>query len=520
MKLNNPKNSTLSKENENLSVSSGPKFLNALYSDKKFETELQRIDIKKNPNSHNLEEIESENYQSSKNSLLGEIEESKIFKTQLRTLKYGIPNIFSSGDFLIAGIILKLTISSTEYSALKSATEYHNSILEILVFTFNNGLTETLGIFGSQAFAKNKKERLRLMLHQSIWISLILFLLLSFPVYYLSQDFLRIYGVDVDTSRIFSNLSAYSLPSILLKLVTDNYKTFIFCQGNDKNNSKLGFLSFVNLLVMGVYSFFFIKVFNFGHFGYGLSLFLLEVGNLLICAHFQRYLIDPRTKKLRYTLNYNRGWYICQFIKNSFTEYHFWIVIELSFFTLTLVGSKKQIKAYSILVHFLNAFIAISYGLYVYPRTKLNFLIGKGKRMKAKQALFDFVSAYTVIGIILNIIFYYLFQLLFSHFVEDSMILSWLQKSLFWFCLVSFMYMCLPLVNGGLRSIDKKIYLVISNTFFSIILLPAGVYWLSITNGLEVIGIFIMMILEVGLRIGVHYFTSMVADWNRFKSIY
>lgn len=493
----------------------GVKYLNALNSDKKFETELERLDIEQVK-----KDSQQGNSESSKHSLFGEFEESKIFKTQLRTLKYGIPNIFSSGDYLIAGIILKLTISSTEYSALKSATEYHNSILEVLFFTFNTGLTETLGIFGSQAFSKNKKERLRLMLHQSIWISLILFALFCFPAYYLSQDFLRIYGVDLDTSRLFSHLSAYSLPSILLKMITDNYKTFIFCQGSNKNNSKLGFLCFVNLLVMAGYSFLFIKVFNFGHFGYGLSLFFLEIGNLLICAHFQKYLIDPRTKKLRYTLNYNRGWYFCQFIKNSFTEYHFWVVIELSFFTLTLVGSQKQIKAYSILIHFLNAFIAVSTGLYVYPRTKVNFLIGKGKRMKAKQAFFDIVSAYTVIGIVLNICFYFIFDIAFGYLVTDQIILGWLKKSLFWFCLVSFMYMCLPLVNGGLRSIDKKIYLVISNTFFSIILLPAGVYWLSITNGLELVGIFIMMILEVSLRMSLHYFTAIIADWKKFKVIY
>lgn len=88
----------------------------------------------------------------------------EVLHVKLRTLYYLLPNIFSTGDFLIAIVILKLMISSTQFSALKSATEYHNSILEVLIYTFNFGLNETLGIYGAQAFAKGKKERLRLLL--------------------------------------------------------------------------------------------------------------------------------------------------------------------------------------------------------------------------------------------------------------------------------------------------------------------------------------------------------------------
>lgn len=465
-------------------------------------------------------DFDSEVLKPDKLSILGNLSQSKIFQVQLKTLYYLIPNIFSTGDFLIAVVILKLLISSTKFSALKSATEYHNSILEVLVYTFNFGLNETLGIFGSQAYSKGKKERLRLLLEQAIRIGIGLFAVVSIPVWYLSKDFLKIYGtgqLSEETAGVFANLVLYSLPGVFLKIITDCYKTFVYCQGK---YFLLGGLCFINLILMTFYSHFFIVVMEWNHFGYGLSLFLLEMGNVAICIYFHRNKIDPRCRRLRYRLNFNRSWFTCQWIKNSFTEYHFWITIELSAFTLSLIGSQKQIQAYSILVHILNAFIAIAYGMNVYPRTKINYCIGKKERIVAKRKLFDFVSAYVVICFLTNVGSYYLLKFIFSNVVEDELTRKWLLKSLIWFCVVTFLNMMLPVINSGLRSIDKKIHLITVNTLFSIILMPVGIYWLSITAKFELIGIYVMMILETSFRMSVNYFTLLFANWEKFNIIY
>lgn len=100
------------------------------------------------------------------------------------------------------------------------------------------------------------------------------------------------------------------------------------------------------------------------------------------------------------------------------------------------------------------------------------------------------------------------------------MVKQWLLKSLGWFCVVTFLNMMIPVLNSGLRSIDKKIHLISVNTLFSIILMPAGVYWLSITANFGLIGIYVMMILETSFRMSINYFTLLVANWNKFKVIY
>lgn len=79
--------------------------------------------------------------------------------------------------------------------------------------------------------------------------------------------------------------------------------------------------------------------------------------------------------------------------------------------------------------------------------------------------------------------------------------------------------MMLPIINSGLRSIDRKLNLIFVNTLFSVILMPAGIYWLSITIGLQLTGIYVMMILESSFRMIVNYFTLLSSDWETFKGI-
>lgn len=79
--------------------------------------------------------------------------------------------------------------------------------------------------------------------------------------------------------------------------------------------------------------------------------------------------------------------------------------------------------------------------------------------------------------------------------------------------------MMLPIINSGLRSIDRKLNLIFVNTLFSVILMPAGIYWLSITKGLQLTGIYVMMILDTSFRMIINYFTLLSSNWDSFKGI-
>lgn len=73
---------------------------------------------------------------------------------------------------------------------------------------------------------------------------------------------------------------------MLLKIITDCYKTFVYCQGK---YFLLGGACCANLALMSLYSYMLIVKFGMGHLGYGLSLFLLELGNLAICIYMHKF---------------------------------------------------------------------------------------------------------------------------------------------------------------------------------------------------------------------------------------
>ena len=156
----------------------------------------------------------------------------------------------------------------------------------------------------------------------------------------------------------------------------------------------------------------------------------------------------------------------------------------------------------------------------IYPRTKINYYIGMKERIYAKRILFDFVSAFGVISFVFNLGSYFALKAIFKKYVEDDMIKDWLEKILVVFCITTYLNMMLPLINTGLRSIDKKMHLIVVGSIFSTVLLPAGIYWLTVTKNIQIVGIYLVMILESSFRITLNYFTLLFSDWNEFKIIY
>lgn len=82
------------------------------------------------------------------------------------------------------------------------------------------------------------------------------------------------------------------------------------------------------------------------------------------------------------------------------------------------------------MIHILNAFVAISQGMGVYPRTKINYNIGKKERIVAKKRLFDFISAYVVICFILIVMCYYCMSIVFNSVIKEEVTLKWLNNTL------------------------------------------------------------------------------------------
>lgn len=442
------------------------------------------------------------------------LEETNYLLQVLKTICYGLLNFVSIGDFIIGSTLFTNMIVSTKSALLKEASSYHSSLFQILLLTCNFGMAETIGIFGAQAFGRDKKERLTLLMYQSMFFSLCLFFLALIPLYFFSDNLMDLYGVDPKVTEQFSNLLVYSLPGTLINTLCNNYKIFVYCQ--DKF-VVIGLFSIINLLGAYFISDYLIVRLGLGEYGYGVSWIFLGLGNLLICSIYQIMLIDPRCRILRYRMKSNIWWFFCEWIRNSLTEYHFWIFIEFMVFTLSLIGSKAQIDAHLIIIQCFNAMIAASIGFYIYPRNEINSLLGRGQKIRAREHYSVFLKIIVGASIVVAFGFYIGISLGLDYLEEDKLKQVWVKRCLPWFCISLAIYFVYPLVTGTLRTLREKTYLVLVNTTTSVLVMPMLIYLLSIKFGLGLLGIMLVMILDVTVKVSIHIYRLESGLWMKYN---
>ena len=400
-------------------------------------------------------------------------------------------------------IMMTLIISETSDTVFINATSYHISIFEILIYTFNYGMVESLGIYGSESFGSGKKERLTLLMYQSMFISLCLFFIGLVPFYFISIDILQMYGVSIAVTEQFKSLLLYSLPGIFLKILTDNYKTFIQCQGK---YILMGCLCICNILIMYPLSRYIMIDMGLREIGYGLCFGIMGAFNLIFCIYFQYFQIDQRCKILRYRLKFNIGWFFWLWVKNSFTEYHFWIGIEFSVFAVSLIGSGAQIQAQSLLLHIFTALIATAAGFYIFPRTTINNLMGQGLNTRARSSFFVILKYLALVASVIVLIIFIACYIIFKWMVDNSLLSIWVERVLFWYCIKFYLYFMIPILSGMLKMLEKQVFLITVNTIVTIILMPAVIYLLAVKLEFGLLGVALVMIFDAALRIGVYLY--------------
>lgn len=145
----------------------------------------------------NLENKERSKQNNKSISSLSKIPHEESFIWQLTRVFYlGVLNSISFGDFIIINIFLELMINSGNQENIKSAFSYYSSVFEVLFFTFNYGMIETVGIYGSQAYGRGQYEKLTLYLYQGMFLSVCVYFMAFIPFYFISVDILSYYESD------------------------------------------------------------------------------------------------------------------------------------------------------------------------------------------------------------------------------------------------------------------------------------------------------------------------------------
>lgn len=146
---------------------------------------------------------------------------------------------------------------------------------------------------------------------------------------------------------------------MLVRLIGDNMKAFLRGQGIIK---ELGMFINIQFCFFIVYSYVIMEIFQWGIFGYGLSLFVYECTSLSSGLYFFFFKIDPRIRNTEISVFKNLGWFFNEGAKATLPLMVTWVVDELSIIILTLLHSNAQLAAFAFLLTVPNTVFKLCQG--------------------------------------------------------------------------------------------------------------------------------------------------------------
>lgn len=431
----------------------------------------------------------------------------------------GFLNTVSLGDYFLM-LWVALWILRSEEAHDQTLNDIESStfssyivVFEVCIMTASIGLSETLGIYGSQALGGAKEvidfevsngdetefdakeirdinsRPYQLMTQGKIMAAIII--VIGTPLFLKSSPFLlSLSGGGEGSEDTLTFVTLFLTPATFLKMFIDQEKHFLF---NFQKYKWIGIFSLINIILSTLITFILVKAFgNNRLMGIVLSLNIFQILSwigveLAFVWEFsekeRKSYLDPSIcprKKL---------WKFCwEAIKNSFTELYFPIVIQVMFLIVKIVGSDVENIAYMAMFKSMRALIFVGYGFYIWPRTKINWELGKNLYVKNEQERKDFSADYFLSIMKMNVFIYGIVSIIMIFFnifntnaainryrsdfefggeVEKIPISIYIYSSL-----VVFIYLNTPFIAGIMRSINMKYFLICYNSFVPYFVLP------------------------------------------------
>jgi hypothetical protein len=205
----------------------------------------------------------------------------------------------------------------------------------------------------------------------------IYFLIAIFPISIYSSDLLEFLGFSFSVTDLLSGLLVWLAPGILLKLITDCMKTFLFCH---KRYVLIGLLTALNIVIISPLAYFRCRDGVINSADIGIVVLCYELLNIVFCSLAIRLTFTEEERaefcSLKYCIRLELDWFTWEFIKNCFTHYYSPVITRIMIFIVSLTGSDRQINAYGDMDIAMRILVSISFGFYVYPRTKINIING------------------------------------------------------------------------------------------------------------------------------------------------
>lgn len=292
----------------------------------------------KNPFTEIQKETESEFFQAEKLS---------FWKFASFCIQEGLPASICYGDYFICALVIRMLLSSNPNNNLTAATGFTQSFYAIFNTVVTFGVIENQGIEGSKANGAGKYKIVNQKLRQGLVIGIGFFFLFTIqPFWFLSWLLTNLFQVPEPMMEDTIQMIYWTLPSIFVRVLADNLKTFLLNLGFLK---KTGWVMGFNLIPFSIVAYLLLWVLNLGSFGVGLSMLFYELSSI-VTLYWRIYSIDveDQYKDTSVPISEGFGRYFGQTVKIVFSEFPSFFLWASVQFILGLSEDVEELTAYSL----------------------------------------------------------------------------------------------------------------------------------------------------------------------------
>ena len=442
-----------------------------------------------------------------------DIENKSMFQFIKLCIVEGMPASLCYGDYYICSLICRILLSTNENINLVASTGYLHAYIGIFMQCMIQGEIEYQGIMGSQAFGVGNFKRVNLYLRQGLFIGLCMFCIFTLLPSFFLNDILFMIGVEEELIATSKQLIYWGLPAMGMRIISDNFKTFIVNQGFLK---KTGLTLGINMILFSIAAYVMIVVLDMGAAGMGLSVFFYEF-MAFVLMYFRVYKqdVDDRSKDDSLPLFTDFIKFLWPSTKIVLVEYPIYYLYNCLNIIVGWTNSKEELAAYSLGYTLMLVMVHLMNGFNIFTRTQLNYSIGIRSTKRAWMVFKKMLIVGMVLATLVVIMTVGVFQMTFAmDYIESGGVMEILKTLQYYI----YLYVVITTYNRILKAVlltfEYFAYLSILMVVLDVIMV-AMAYYLCLTKGKGSEGIFQALIFVIISRVSAHFIKLLACvDWK------
>lgn len=374
------------------------------------------------------------------------------------------PSQFSRILIDTSGLIYLNQIGDKNSQALFGVFDTYYIVFYICLI---GSLIDKFSIDISKAFGDKDFMRVREVFTKSSITTLMLFFLFTLPSMIFAEPFLRLIGIDEEKASSVQEITRYALPLIIVNMISEVIKSHCLALGHEQI---IGYSSLITMVLTVGANYFVIVQYRLGIQGWILSKTGNEVVSLLI-ATLVYFRTPPETRGFVSLKQACSGF--CSFfgdaMKYMLSVYPECLGFVLTLYFILLKNDDDQTAAYNCLVNITALVFCFGFAFAIVCRTRMNILIGMGKKSAAKNYFKFFIAFTFLIGSFIGgllIVFRGYLALLFSNSTPE--IKAWFYRLVLIYSTVAGIQLSINPILVGMKSIGKVGLLLFLNIVLSL----------------------------------------------------